>query len=171
MLALEICLVAVCCALALTRPELGDRLFSRWQERVATFAQRRRLVVVICGAAALVLRLIILPILPIPQPAVSDEYSYLLLADTLAHGRLANPTHPMWIHFETFHVNWHPTYASMYYPGNALFLAFGQVVFGHPFWGVWLTSGLMCAALCWMLQAWFPPTWAFLGGMLPVIRF
>jgi hypothetical protein len=168
--AIELCLSAICLAFAYTRPPFGDETFSGIEQRFTIFANRRALAVVTVGLTALAVRLALLPILPIPAPAIHDEYSHLLLADTLAHGRLANPTHPMWVHLETFHVNWHPTYASMYYPGHALFLAFGQVVMGHPFWGVWLSSGLMCAAICWALQGWMPAAWALAGGLLAVIR-
>jgi hypothetical protein len=119
---------------------------------------------------ALALRAAILPIEPIPQPFMTDEFSYLLMADTFSHGRLTNPTHAMWTHFETFHVNQNPTYCSMYYPIQGAFLALGKVLFGNAFWGVWLSCGLMCACFCWALQGWMPASWAFLGGCLAVVR-
>ena len=64
-------------------------------------AARPILSMVLLAALPIVLRLLLLRNDPIPVPTVSDDFSYLLLGDTLAHFRLANPTHPMHRFFET----------------------------------------------------------------------
>lgn len=170
MLLIETILATLAVLLAIMRPTLGAQWFERIEAVLSRVAKRRGLAIITVGATALALRAALLPIEPIPRPALNDEFSYLLMADTFAHGRLTNPTHPMWQHFETFHVNQKPTYGSMYYPAQGLILALGQKLLGHPYWGVWLSSGLMCGAFCWALQGWVPASWAFLGGVLAIIR-
>ena len=76
----------------------------------------------------------------------------------------------MWTHFESIHITMQPTYQSMYFPGQGLLLAAGQVLFHQPWFAALAMDGLMCAALVWMLQAWLPPRWALLGGVIAVLR-
>jgi hypothetical protein len=106
-----------------------------------------------------------------PAPRVHDEFAYLLASDTYSRGRLTNPTHPLWEHFESFHVFHTPTYQAKYPPGQGLFLAAGQALTGRPIVGVWLGMAAGAAAVCWMLLAWLPPRWALFGALLPVLRF
>ncbi|MGQ0633895.1 MAG: hypothetical protein ACT4QC_04745 [Planctomycetaceae bacterium] len=101
-----------------------------------------------------------------PAPAVHDEFGNLLIADTFLEGRLANSTHPMWPHFETFYVLQKPNYASMYPPAQGGLLALGRALVGHPVGGICLGMGVAAASVCWMLQGWLPSRWAFLGGLM-----
>jgi hypothetical protein len=170
LLLIEFCFIALLLPLAFIAPRMMDSWFKTVEYWAFRLAARRRLAVLTVLFLALGMRLAVLPVEPIPVPGIHDEFGYLLSGDTVAHGRLTNPTHPMWVHFESMTIIEQPTYSSAFFPAQGLFLALGQILFRHPFWGVWLSTGLMCAAICWALQAWMPPAWAFLGGFLSIIH-
>lgn len=170
LLLIEAGLTTIALASALCWPRLAASRFRSIELAFLKLARRKTLAIVSVGAAMLLMRVALLPLFPPPLPASTDDFSFLLAADTFAHGRLANPTPLMWTHLESIHITMYPTYMSMYFPGPGLVMAAGQMVLGHPWAGILLTGAVMCAALCWMLQAWLPPGWALLGGIIAVVR-
>ena len=161
---IELILAVVLVALVLASRALIEPMIRRLAEHTGW----SMIVLVILPIA---LRLELLPQYPIPSPSVSDDFSYVLLADTLRHLRLANPPHPLHQFFETFFVLQEPTYSSIFPLGQGLVLAAGWALFGHPWAGVALSIGAFCALCYWMLRAWTSPLWAFVGGLLAVIEF
>jgi hypothetical protein len=135
------------------------------KERFISKLGKRQLLVLV-GGLSLLLSLTVGMFHGIPQPVIHDEFGHLLVADTIAAGRLTNPRHPMWEHFETFHVFHSPTYQAKYPAGEGVFLALGKVVADLPILGVWLSLALAYSATCWMLLPLFSRRWSLYGSLL-----
>jgi hypothetical protein len=161
---LELALAALLVALALlSRP---------WIEPHASrLARKTAWCMLLLAVLPVALRLFLLPHHPVPTPDLYDEFGHLLVADTLRHFRLANPTHPLHQFFETFFVLQEPTYSSIYPIGQGLAMAVGRAIFGSPWAGVLLSGAAFCSLCYWMLRAWTTPSWALLGGFLAILEF
>ena len=161
---IELALAALLLALALAwRPW--------WEPYAARLAQKPAWCMLLLGALPVALRLLLLPHHPAPVPDIYDEFSHLLVADTLRHFRLANPAHPFHRFFETFFVLQEPTYSSIYPVGQGAALALGWMIFGTPWAGVAIPVAALCALCYWMLRGWTTPGWALAGGLLAVMEF
>jgi hypothetical protein len=161
---LELLLAAMMVAFALVwRPRVEPRL--------RKLAERTFWSMALLAVLPVALRLLLLPHHPAPTPDVYDEFSHLLVADTLRHFRLANPMLPMHRFFETFFEIQQPTYSSIYPLGQGLFLALGWSIFGHPWAGVLLAAAAFCPLCYWMLRGWTSPGLSLAGAALAVMEF
>jgi len=161
--AIELAFAAILLALFLAWPHIAPFL--------QALAKRTIWSMLLLAVLPAALRLALFDRAPAPIPATADDMSYLLLGDTLAHFRLANPPHPFVRFFETNFVLQDPTYSSIFSLGQGIALAFGKIVFGNPWAGVLLSDGVFCALCYWMLRAWISPGWALAGGFLAAIQF
>src|SRR3984893_18781156 len=112
---------------------------------IQKIAPKTGLCLLLLALFPVILRLALLPHHPAPTPEIYDEFSHLLVADTLLHFPLANPPHALPQFFETFLVLQQPTYSSMYPIGQGSALALGRLLFGHPWAGVLLCTSALCA--------------------------
>jgi hypothetical protein len=134
-------------------------------------ARKTALCMLVLFVLPIALRLALLRDHPAPVPSGADDFSYLLLAETLAHFRLANPAHQLHPFLEQIFTLQQPTHSSIYPLGQGIALAAGSLIFGHPWAGVLLSMSVLCALIYWMLRAWVSAGWALLGGALAVIQF
>lgn len=101
-----------------------------------------------------------------PIPSVLDDFGHLLIAETLLHGRISNPTPPSAESLQTFHELVYPRYAAKFPIGTGAVLALGHLVFGTYCAGLWLSAGFACSAITWMLLGHFKRHVALLFGLL-----
>lgn len=148
------------------RPLLaGGRRLGRLCRRLAA---RPRLVLIAVFVLAAGLTGLSFVVLGPPIPKVTDEYGHLLVADTWLQGRLANPAHPLWRHFDVYALQF-PLYASKYPPGQGALLALGGLL-GHKAIGPCLGAGLLAASFAWAFFRWLRPGWALFGSVLVLLR-
>lgn len=159
----EFFVAAVLVLLVLARDHLAR--FAR------SFAEKTVWCMLALGTLTVVLRLALLPQAGAPIQSSADDSSYLLLADTLSHFRLANPTHPFYRFFESNFVLQQPSYSSIFPLGQGIVLELGRAIFGHPWAGVLLSEAALCALCYWMLRGWVSARWALAGGFLAVLQF
>ncbi|PYK70451.1 MAG: hypothetical protein DME44_11295 [Verrucomicrobia bacterium] len=79
-------LIGIFGAFAKVAPARLRDLWRKFERRLSELARHKTLSWVGLSVLVLVVRAALLPVWPIPKPSIYDEFSYLLQADTFAHG-------------------------------------------------------------------------------------
>lgn len=169
--AAELVAVLILVLLSLAAPRVLHYRLRSVDRGFRRLARRTGACLLLLFGLVLGLELTLAAVAGVPQPAVHDEFAYLLSADTFARGRLTNPTPPLAEHFRAHQVLLEPSYQAKYPPGQGLVLACGQLLCGEPIVAVWVLHALSCAGVYWMLRGWVPPRWALWGGLLAAAHY
>jgi hypothetical protein len=137
--------------------------------RFGEWSQHPHKCMIVIIMLAIIPRVLLLPILHVPEPRSHDEFAFILGGETLAMGRITNPPHPLWQFFETEHEVMQPTYMSKYPPVQNVFIALG-ILLGNKWIGILISYGIMCGFIYWVACAYLPSRWALFAGLVHLVH-
>ena len=82
-IATEWVIAALAVLLIAVAPIGSSRFLNSLRDSFRRLANRKRLAIAICGILPVAIRLSLLGFAPVPDPSIHDEFSHLLLGDTL----------------------------------------------------------------------------------------
>ena len=159
-------------ALALLAGAAGRWHAPGWRRRRRRWRGAPAWSMLLLAVLVVVLRLALLPVHPVPTASGADDFSFLLLGDTLrpfspgqsgapAASVLRNHVRPRSSPATARSIPWRKVWC----------WRSASSCSAMPWAGVLLSMGVLCALCYWMLRGWTSPGWALAGGLLAVCQF